>query len=62
MVITGGSQGPGFAMVEALTPCGANVTAIGRDRANLSSAEHAGATVIAGDATDATLDEKARPR
>ena len=43
MVITGGSQGPGFAMVEALTPCGANVTAISRDRAKLAAAEQAGA-------------------
>src|ERR1700723_383462 len=55
VVITGGSQGLGLAMVEALAACGANVIAIGRDRANLSSAEHAGAAVIAGDATDATV-------
>src|ERR1700722_15023058 len=55
VVITGGSQGLGLAMVEALAACGANVIAIGRDRANLSSAEQAGAAVIAGDATDATL-------
>jgi NAD(P)-dependent dehydrogenase (short-subunit alcohol dehydrogenase family) len=58
VVITGGSQGLGLAMVEALAACGANVIAIGRDRANLSSAEHAGAAVIAGDATDATLMNK----
>jgi NADP-dependent 3-hydroxy acid dehydrogenase YdfG len=45
-------------MVEALAGCGANVIAIGRDRANLSSAKHAGAAVIAGDATDATLMNK----
>jgi NADP-dependent 3-hydroxy acid dehydrogenase YdfG len=45
-------------MVEALAACGANVIAIGRDRANLSSAKHAGAAVIAGDATDATLMNK----
>lgn len=39
LVITGGSQGLGLAMVEALAACGANVTAIGRDRARLSVAE-----------------------
>ena len=55
VVITGGSRGLGLAMVEALTACGANVIALSRDRANLSSAEHAGAAVIAGDATDARL-------
>ena len=55
VVITGGSQGLGLAMVEALVACGANVTAISRDRANLAAAEKAGASVIAGDATDATL-------
>ena len=55
VVVTGGSQGLGLAMVEAFAACGANVIAISRDRANLSSAEHVGATVIAGDATDATL-------
>lgn len=55
VVVTGGSQGLGLAMVEALAACGANVTAIGRDRAKLTAAEQAGAAVIAGDATDATL-------
>jgi NAD(P)-dependent dehydrogenase (short-subunit alcohol dehydrogenase family) len=55
MVITGGSQGLGLAMVEALAACGANVTAISRDRATLAAAERVGAAVIAGDATDATL-------
>ena len=55
VVITGGSQGLGLAMVEALVACRANVTAISRDRANLGAAERSGAAVIAGDATDATL-------
>ena len=55
VVITGGSQGLGLAMVEALAACGASVTAISRDRAKLAAAEQAGAAVIAGDATDATL-------
>ena len=55
VVITGGSQGLGLAMVEALAACGANVTAISRDRGNLAAAEQAGAAVIAGDATDAAL-------
>jgi hypothetical protein len=55
VVITGGSQGLGLAMVEALVACGANVTAISRDRAKLAAAEQAGAAVIAGDATDAAL-------
>src|SRR5580692_10938218 len=54
-IITGGSQGLGLAMVEALAACGANVTAISRDRPKLAAAEQAGAAVIAGDATDATL-------
>jgi NAD(P)-dependent dehydrogenase (short-subunit alcohol dehydrogenase family) len=55
VVITGGSQGLGLAMVEALVACGANVTAISRDRANLGASERAGAAVIAGDAADPTL-------
>jgi NAD(P)-dependent dehydrogenase (short-subunit alcohol dehydrogenase family) len=55
VVITGGSEGLGLAMVGAFAACGADVTAIGRDRARLSAAEQAGAAVIAGDATDATL-------
>ena len=55
VVITGGSQGLGLAMVETLTALGANVTAISRDRANLAAAERVGAAVIAGDATDAAL-------
>jgi NAD(P)-dependent dehydrogenase (short-subunit alcohol dehydrogenase family) len=55
VVITGGSQGLGLAMVEALAACGARVTAIGRDRVKLRAAEQAGAAVVAGDATDSTL-------
>lgn len=55
VLVTGGSQGLGLAMVEALAACGAHVTAISRDRANLAAAEQAGALVIAGDATDTTL-------
>src|ERR1700720_1063157 len=55
VVITGGSQGLGLAMVEALAARGASVTAISRDRAKLRAAEQAGAAVIAGDATDAML-------
>jgi NAD(P)-dependent dehydrogenase (short-subunit alcohol dehydrogenase family) len=31
VVIAGGSQGLGLAMVEALAACGVNVTAIGRE-------------------------------
>jgi NAD(P)-dependent dehydrogenase (short-subunit alcohol dehydrogenase family) len=55
VVITGGSQGLGLAMVEALAARGANVTGISRDQAKFSAAEQAGAAMIAGDATDATL-------
>ena len=58
VIITGGSQGLGLAMVEALAACGAGVVAISRDRANLAAAERAGAAVIAGDATDALLMNK----
>ena len=55
VVITGGSAGLGLAMVTALASAGATVIAIGRDRAKLAAAEQAGATVIAGDATDAAV-------
>src|SRR5258708_11499978 len=58
VVITGGSQGVGRGMVGALAGWGAKVTAISRDRAELGAAEQAGAAVIAGDATDATLMNK----
>jgi NAD(P)-dependent dehydrogenase (short-subunit alcohol dehydrogenase family) len=55
VVITGGSQGLGLAIVEALAGGGTSVTAIGRDLAKLSAAEQVGAAVIAGDATNATF-------
>jgi len=55
VVVTGGSQGLGLAMVESLVASGANVIAMSRDRSNLVAAEEVGAAVIAGDATDATL-------
>jgi NAD(P)-dependent dehydrogenase (short-subunit alcohol dehydrogenase family) len=55
VVVTGGSQGLGLAIVEALVASGAKVTAMSRDRSNLAAAEEVGASVIAGDATDATL-------
>ena len=55
IVVTGGSEGLGLAMVEALTACGAKVTAIARDAKKLVSARRACADTIAGDATDAAL-------
>jgi hypothetical protein len=55
VVVTGGSQGLGLAMVKALVASGANVTAMSRDPENLKAAAEVGASVIAGDATDATL-------
>lgn len=49
-MVTGGSQGLGLAMIEALAASGAHVTAIARDRAKLAAAERAGAAAIAGEA------------
>jgi NAD(P)-dependent dehydrogenase (short-subunit alcohol dehydrogenase family) len=55
VVVTGGSEGLGLAMVAALAASGARVTAVARDRAKLAAAERVGAAVVAGDATDAAL-------
>lgn len=52
VIVTGGSQGLGLAMVQAFVDGGAQVTAIGRNEARLAAAERAGAAVIVGDATD----------
>ncbi len=55
VVATGGSEGLGLAMVEALAASGAHVTALARDRVKLAAAERVGAAVVAGDATDAAV-------
>jgi NAD(P)-dependent dehydrogenase (short-subunit alcohol dehydrogenase family) len=47
VVVTGGSQGLGLAMVETLVASGAKVTAMSRNRSNLAAAEEVGASVIA---------------
>lgn len=58
VVVTGGSEGLGLAMVEALVRSGAHVTALARDRPKLAAAERVGAAVVAADATDATIMNK----
>src|SRR5260370_7253882 len=55
MVVNGGSEGLGLAMVEALAASGAHVTALARDPVKLAAAERVGAAVVAGDATDAAV-------
>jgi NAD(P)-dependent dehydrogenase (short-subunit alcohol dehydrogenase family) len=55
VVVTGGSEGLGLAMVRALLAHGARVTAIARDPGRLASVERLGAGIVAGDATDASL-------
>jgi len=55
VVVTGGSRGPGLAMVEALVARGARVTVVARDRARLAEIERPGVAVRPGDATDAAL-------
>ncbi len=47
VVVTGGSEGLGLSMVEALVRSGAHVTALARDRAKLAAAERVGAAVVA---------------
>jgi D-arabinose 1-dehydrogenase-like Zn-dependent alcohol dehydrogenase len=42
VVVTGGSQGLGLAMVKALVASGANVTAMSRDPSNLKAAAELG--------------------
>jgi NAD(P)-dependent dehydrogenase (short-subunit alcohol dehydrogenase family) len=53
--ITGASEGLGLAMALALLARGARVTAIARRAETLSRVQDLGASVIAGDATDADL-------
>lgn len=55
VVITGGSEGLGLAMVRALTARGARVTVIARHKAKFAAAERTGAATVSGDATDAAL-------
>ncbi len=60
VVVTGGSKGPGLAMVEALVRSGAQSTALARDRVKLAAAERVGAAVVAADAIVATIRPSSR--
>ena len=55
VLVTGGSQGLGLAVVETLIARGAKVTVLARHRAGLGDAERLGADAVQGDATDAAL-------
>ena len=60
VLIVGGSRGLGLGVVEALAARDANVTIIARDSARLTDLKvRLGVSVIAGDATDASLAESA---
>jgi NAD(P)-dependent dehydrogenase (short-subunit alcohol dehydrogenase family) len=55
IMVTGASEGLGFAMAKAFLARGAQVTAIARNAEKLDQVRQLGATTIAGDATDAGL-------
>jgi NAD(P)-dependent dehydrogenase (short-subunit alcohol dehydrogenase family) len=55
VVVTGGSRGLGRGIVEALLARGARVTVVARDTASLAEVAKLGATVRAGDASDAAV-------
>src|SRR5262245_12679973 len=55
VVVTGGSRGLGFGIVEALLARGAQVTVVARDPARLADAERLGASARPGDVTDPAL-------
>jgi hypothetical protein len=59
VLITGGSAGLGLEMAKALVQRGAEVTVIARDSIKLGVARDAGASTIAGDATDAAVIDRA---
>src|SRR5260370_6478400 len=58
VVVTGGSEGLGLSMVEALVRAGAHVTALAGSGARLGAVERVGAAGVAADATDATIMNK----